>query len=143
MARAVRIDKIRLAALSATLIYYLKGEALDKIPVWQMIASPVGEIERRAEQWAREIGDLATTVTGESTVGGGSLPGSTLPTRLVVIRPPRNIRVQDLAQKLRLQPLPIIGRIERNTLLLDPRSVLPEEDVMVAQTLHSALTDIG
>ncbi|MCL0041289.1 L-seryl-tRNA(Sec) selenium transferase [Dehalococcoidia bacterium] len=135
LARAVRIDKIRLAALSATLIHFLKGEATDKIPIWRMIASSLTEIERRAEQWARAAGNLATTAAGESTVGGGSLPGSTLPTRLVVIRMLPNLGVHDLAQKLREEAIPIIGRIERNTLVLDPRSVLPEEDAAVTQAL--------
>jgi L-seryl-tRNA(Ser) seleniumtransferase len=140
LARAVRIDKMRLAALSATLIHYLKGEAIHKIPVWRMIAASLSEIEERAEQWAQAVGDLATTAAGESTVGGGSLPGSTLPSRLVIIRMPRNIRAQDLAQKLRQQPLPVVGRIERNALILDPRSVLPEEDAAVIQSLRSVFS---
>ena len=142
LARAVRIDKIRLAALSATLIHYLKGEALDKIPTWRMIASPLSEIERRAERWALQMGDLATTIAGESTVGGGSLPGSTLPTRLAVIKMPRGIKVQDIAQKLRHQPMPVVGRLERNTLVLDPRSVLPEEDPALLMTLREVFSAI-
>ncbi|MCL0088462.1 L-seryl-tRNA(Sec) selenium transferase [Dehalococcoidia bacterium] len=143
LARGVRIDKMRLAALSATLIHYFKGEATDKIPIWRMIASPLTEIERRAEQWAQEIGNLAFTEAGESTVGGGSLPGSTLPTRLLIIKMPRNLRVQDLAQELRRQPLPVVGRIERNALVLDPRSVLPEEDTAVVQSLRSVFAAVG
>jgi L-seryl-tRNA(Ser) seleniumtransferase len=139
LARAVRIDKMRLAALSATLIHYLKGEATDKIPIWRMITSPLSEIEKRAGQWAQAVGNLATTVAGESTVGGGSLPGSTLPTRLVIIKMPKNLRTQDLAQKLRRQSLPVVGRIERNALVLDPRSVLSEEDAAVVQALCSIL----
>ncbi len=140
LARAVRIDKVRLAALSATLIHYLKREATNKIPIWRMIASSLSEIEVRADQWARAVGDLATTATGESTVGGGSLPGSTLPTRLVVIKTPPNLRVHDLAQKLRLEAMPIVGRIERNALVLDPRSVLPEEDAAVTQALRGVFS---
>jgi L-seryl-tRNA(Ser) seleniumtransferase len=140
LARAVRIDKMRLAALSATLIHYLKEEATDKIPIWCMIASPLSEIEKRAEQWAQAVGNLAATAAGESTVGGGSLPGSALPTRLVIIKMPKNLRAQDLAQKLRQQPLPVIGRIERNTVILDPRSVLPEEDTAVVQALRSVFS---
>ncbi|MBT9149825.1 MAG: L-seryl-tRNA(Sec) selenium transferase [Dehalococcoidia bacterium] len=140
LARAVRIDKMRLAALSATLIHYLKREATNKIPIWRMIASSLSEIEVRAEQWARAVGDRATTATGESTVGGGSLPGSTLPTRLVVIKTPPNLRVHDLAQKLRLEAMPIVGRIERNALVLDPRSVLPEEDAAVTQALRGVFS---
>ncbi len=137
LARAARIDKTRLAALSATLIHYLKGEATAKIPVWQMIATPISEIEKRAERWAAEIGTNATTTEGESTIGGGSLPGGTLPTRLVVIKPKG--KVQDLARKLREQSLPVIGRVEKNTLLLDPRSVLPEEDIPLLKILRNVL----
>lgn len=139
LARAVRIDKIRLAALSATLIHYLKGNAPAQIPIWRMIAAPLLEIEKRAETWARQIGHLAATIPGESTVGGGSLPGSTLPTCLVTIRMPRGVRIQDISQRLRLQPVPVIGRMERNTLILDPRSVLPEQDTALLDTVRHVL----
>jgi L-seryl-tRNA(Ser) seleniumtransferase len=83
--RAMRVDKIRLAGLAATLIHYLKGEAVEKIPIWRMISMPLVEIEERAKVWAKALGDIAKIVDGESMVGGGSLPGSTLPTRLVAI----------------------------------------------------------
>lgn len=139
LARAVRIDKTRLAALSATLIHYLKGEATEKIPVWRMIATPLNEIEKRSQNWSDQIGNLATTAPGESTVGGGSLPGSTLPTRLVVIKIPPNRKVQDLAQELRKQPFPVVCRIERNSLILDPRTVFPEEDSSLLQALSTVL----
>ncbi len=139
LARAVRIDKTRLAALSATLIHYLKGEATEKIPVWRMIATPLKDIEKRAQKWSDQIGKLATTASGESTVGGGSLPGSTLPTRLVVIKSPANRKVQDLAQELRSQPFPVVCRVERNSLILDPRTVLPEEDSSLLQALITVL----
>ncbi|MFO8101429.1 MAG: L-seryl-tRNA(Sec) selenium transferase [Dehalococcoidia bacterium] len=137
LARAARIDKTRLAALSATLVHYLKGEATAKIPVWQMIATPLSEIEQRAKIWADEIGSRATVREGESTIGGGSLPGGTLPTRLVVVEP--KDKVQILARQLRQQPLPIIGRVEKNTLALDPRSVLPPEDPILLRILKSVL----
>ena len=143
LARAVRIDKIRLAGLGITLLHYLKEEAEQKIPVWQMISTPLAEIERRAQRWTEHLAGLATVLEGESVVGGGSLPGSTLPTRLVAIKgstkgKERNT-VQELAGRLRVQQPPIIGRIEGNTLLLDPRTVPPEEDEAVLQALHHAL----
>ncbi len=143
LARAVRIDKIRLAGLGITLLHYLKEEAEQKIPVWQMISTPLAEIERRAQRWTEHLAGLATVLEGESVVGGGSLPGSTLPTRLVAIKgstkgKERNT-VQELAGRLRGQQPPIIGRIEGNTLLLDPRTVPPEEDEAVLQALHHAL----
>jgi len=142
LARAVRIDKIRLAGLVTTLIHYLKGEAVTKIPVWRMISAPVEEIEQRAGLWAQSLGGSARVVDGESIIGGGSLPGGTLPTRLVAIgeegkRKHQNI-AQALSQRLRSQEVPVIGRISGDVLLLDPRSVFPEEDKIVLQALQSA-----
>ncbi len=140
LARAVRIDKIRLAGLAATLIHYLKGEATQKIPVWRMIAAPLDEIERRACMWAETLGGKAQIIEGESMVGGGSLPGSTLPTRLVAIGRGK-IKSVNIAQKLAYtlranEKFPLIGRISDDVLLLDPRSVLPEEDDIVLQSLR-------
>ena len=146
LARAVRIDKIRLAGLVATLIPYLKGEALKAIPVWRMISMPLEDIERRAKLWAKEFGDLARVIDGESMIGGGSLPGGTLPTRLVAIGKQSKAKEQSIAQKLaqmlRTQEPPVVGRISENVLLLDPRSVLPEEDRTVLQALRSAVADL-
>ncbi|HJX69847.1 MAG TPA: L-seryl-tRNA(Sec) selenium transferase, partial [Dehalococcoidia bacterium] len=145
LARAVRIDKIRLAGLAITLLHYLKGEAEQKIPVWQMVSTPLAEIERRAQEWTRHLAGLAVVIEGESVVGGGSLPGSTLPTRLVAIKgatkgKERNT-VPELARKLRTQQPPIIGRIEGNSLLLDLRTVLPEEDQIVLEALRKTIKD--
>jgi len=142
LARAVRIDKIRLAGLVTTLIHYLKGEAVTKIPVWRMISAPVKEIDQRARLWAQSLGGSVRVVDGESMIGGGSLPGGTLPTRLVAIgeegkRKRQNI-AQALSQRLRSQEVPVIGRISGDVLLLDPRSVFPEEDKIVLQALQSA-----
>lgn len=143
LTRAVRIDKVRLAALAATLIHYLKGEAVSKIPVWRMIALPLEEIERRAEQWVREIGGKAYVESGESAIGGGSLPGATLPTRLVVIPMRGETKVHEAAHMLRRQTPPIIARIEKNALVLDPRTVLQEEDSAVKEALGEILRKAG
>jgi L-seryl-tRNA(Ser) seleniumtransferase len=144
LARAVRIDKIRLAGLAVTLAHYIKGEALKKIPVWTMISMPLSDIERRARAWADALGGLAQVVDGESMVGGGSLPGSTLPTKLVAIGGPGKKKgaslAQTLAQRLRSQETPIIGRISGDALLLDPRTVLPEEDRVVLRSLRELAT---
>jgi len=140
LTRAVRTDKIRLAALEATLIHYLKGEAVNKVPIWRMISAPLEEIERRAGNWAQALGGIARVVEGESMVGGGSLPGGTLPTRLLAIggtgKKSRNL-AQILSRQLRSQKIPVIARISDDVLLLDPRTVLPEEDEIVLQTLRS------
>ncbi len=138
LARAVRIDKVRLAALAATLIHYLKGEALQKIPVWMMISAPVDQLERRARAWAQVYGPGGEVVDGESMVGGGSLPGSTLPTKLLAIATTRSKRqnlAQILGQRLRQNRIPIVARISDDAVMLDPRTVLPEEDGAVAEAL--------
>jgi L-seryl-tRNA(Ser) seleniumtransferase len=138
LARAVRIDKVRLAGMVATLLHYIKGEAEAKIPVWRMIAMPLSDIAVRANAWAEATGGLGCVIDGESMVGGGSLPGGTLPTKLVAIGPGGkkvSSQVLKLAAALRSRETPIIGRVQENILLLDPRSVLPEEDVVVVMAL--------
>lgn len=140
LARALRIDKVRLAGLAVTLGHYLKGEALEKIPVWRMIAMPLSEIEKRAEGWVQSLGGLARVIEGESVVGGGSLPGAVLPTRTVAIggktKSSKNSEVASkVAQLLREYEPAIVGRLENDCLLLDPRTVLPEHDEIVVKAL--------
>lgn len=145
LARAVRIDKVRLAGLAATLNHYIRGEAVEKIPVWRMIAMPISEIERRASLWAQGLSGLAKVIEGESVVGGGSLPGATLPTKVIAIGDEKgryNIAL-NLAQMLRRCEPPIIGRLEGDYLLLDPRTVLPEQDKVVVQVLGNAVARLG
>lgn len=145
LARAMRIDKIRLAGLAATLLHYLKGEALEKIPVWRMISSPITAVNKRARVWAKSIGDIARVVEGETMIGGGSLPGSTLPTRMVAIGDKRFNRsmVLSLANKLRQNEVPVIGRIANDILLLDPRTVLDEEDEITLKVVKDAISEIS
>ena len=144
LARAVRIDKVRLAGLAATLIHYLKGEAVTRIPVWRMISAPLEEVERRAKLWSQPLDDLAQVITGETMIGGGSLPGGTLPTRLVAIggRKKGQNMAQVASRRLRTQQIPLIGRISENVLLLDPRSVLPEEDEIVLKELRDLASSL-
>jgi len=139
LARALRTDKIRLAGLAATLVHYLKGEAVEKIPVWRMIASSMGEIERRARLWLQPVNGLAQLVEGRTMLGGGSFPGISLPTMLVAIdgkgkRQDKN-KAQLLSQWLRHYDPPVVGRVSDDVLYLDPRTVLPEEDDVVIQAL--------
>jgi len=145
LARAVRIDKVRLAGLAATLVHYLKGEAETKIPVWRMIAAPLEDIERRAEEWSKVLGDLAQIVPGETMIGGGSVPGGTLPTRLVAIggggKQKDQAMAHVLSRELRTQRVPVMGRVSDDVLLLDPRSVLPEEDGLVMESLRQLIAD--
>lgn len=128
LARALRADKLCLAGLSATLVHYLKGEAPQYIPVWQMIARPLAEVERRARRWARRLkqaGLRVQVIAGQSAIGGGSLPGQTLPTRLVAVECDSPDR---LAAQLRQATPPIIARIQENRLVLDPRTVQASEE---------------
>jgi len=143
LARAARIDKIRLAGLAATLLHYLKGEATAKVPAWRMIAAPVKDMEKRAEEWNRALGGMARVIDGETMVGGGSLPGGTLPTKLVAVGDGKDRNLaQRAARKLRGQEIPVVGRIADDILLLDPRSVLPEEDEMVLKALRNLASDL-
>jgi len=147
LARAVRIDKISIAGLLATLAPYLKDEAVSKVPVWRMLSTPLDEIEKRVRLWAQALDGLAQVVEGESMVGGGSLPGGTLPTKLLALggqgkRKDKGL-AQAVAQRLRCQEPPIVGRVSGNLLLLDPRSVLPEEDETVLKILRSVIADLG
>lgn len=154
LARAVRVDKCTIAALQATLLHYLRGEAEREIPVWRMIAMPLAYIEERATKWAatlQEWGIQAKLLEGQSTVGGGSLPGETLPTRLVAI-PGMDAdrkgsatsigsgpKAGELARRLRSAEPPVVARVERGYLLLDPRTVAPEEDATLLATVRQAL----
>lgn len=145
LARAVRIDKVALAGLAATLLHYARGEAESKVPVWQMISLGPDDIKARAEAWARALPASAgaEVVAGESVAGGGSLPGGTLPTWLVAVRLGRP-GFKDLPQRLRrprLGAAPILGRVERNMLLLDPRTVLTDEDDALLESLREALAE--
>ena len=135
LARAVRADKLCLAALSATLMHYIKAEAQQKIPVWQMIARTVESIAAEAQQWTarlREKGIEANLIDGRSRVGGGSLPGTSLPTKLVAIA---NDDAESLAFRLRMADMPVIGRIQEGRVLLDPRTVLPDQGPTLLRTL--------
>ena len=124
------------------MLHFIKGEATSKVPVWRMISLPVAEIERRAYMWAGPLGPAARITGGESVIGGGSLPGATLPTRLVAIGDPKKPGLaQKLARSLRLQDPSIVGRISENVLLLDPRTVRPEEDQNVISGLKQAVEE--
>jgi L-seryl-tRNA(Ser) seleniumtransferase len=139
LARALRADKLCLAALSATLLHYLKGEAEQQVPVWRMIAAPQAYLCERAEQWKACLGPLpieAAVIPGLSTVGGGSLPGETLPTFLLALSVTRPDRF--LAQ-LRTATPPVIARVEADRVVLDPRTVLPEQDELIETILRERL----
>jgi len=154
LARALRVDKMTLAALQATLRAYA-DRTPEEVPVWRMIAAPPDELRRRAEGLAVRIkgllGEAWEKVQGESAavfavecrsaVGGGSLPGETLPSWAVAVRSPRASQLS-LAAALRRHSPPVIGRAEEGALLLDVRTIAPAEEELVAQAVASALRSL-
>jgi L-seryl-tRNA(Ser) seleniumtransferase len=138
LARAVRIDKMGLAALSATLTSFLKEKAHEEIPVWRMISMSLDTITQTAESWLKEIDSPAVGLReGESTVGGGSLPGETLATMLLAVTPPDS--PDAFARRLRSGPTPVIARIEDDVVVLDPRTVADGQSAAVVEAVKLAL----
>ncbi|HEY0752848.1 MAG TPA: L-seryl-tRNA(Sec) selenium transferase [Ktedonobacteraceae bacterium] len=143
--RALRIDKMTLAALEATLRHYQRAEAATHIPIWRMIASTEHATYQRASKWAEQLrarSIVAQLQSGSSTIGGGSLPGETLPTTLLALPAAYTpLSLAEIAQRLRSRSTPIITRIYHDSLLLDPRTVLEEQDEEVVQALFEELAN--
>lgn len=135
LARAIRADKLCFAALSTTLEHYLRDEAETKIPIWMMISKNLEQIRLRAVHWA-DVLKTGIVIHGQSTIGGGSLPEETLPTFLLAIEAGNANR---FAAKLRKMNPPIIARIEDDKVVLDPRTVLPEQEGALLVGLQNAL----
>jgi len=143
LVRALRLDKVTIAGLQATLLHYRRGEAEREVPVWRMIAAPAAELAGRAGAWAARLqaaGIAATTEPAESAIGGGSLPGETLPTTVLAVPTPGRSPDGAAAALRRARP-PVICRIERDRLLFDPRTVLPEQDEALLAAVRAALVD--
>lgn len=134
LARALRVDKLTLAALHATLLAYRRGRAVEEIPVWTMIARRYDDLRATAERWAALTN--GAVIDGESTVGGGSLPGATLPTALLALTVPQP---DAYLTRLRDAPTPVIARIAADRVLVDPRTVFPEQEAALIETLRAAL----
>ena len=145
LARALRIDKLSLAALEATLRLYLDPDwAKSQIPTLHALFVPVEELRRRAER----LRDLlvpalrdqaeAEVQTGFSEAGGGSLPGVALPTFLVLVRP-RELSVEELAARLRRAEPPVIARRLEGALALDVRTMLEGEEALVVRAVATCL----
>lgn len=138
LTRALRVDKSTLAALQATLLHYVRGEAETAVPVWRMLAMPLETLAGRADEYAAHLqaaGIPATVVPATSTVGGGSLPGETLPTHAVALA---TARPDALAAALRRGVPPVVARIADGQLLLDPRTVAPAEDAALLAAVVAA-----
>lgn len=135
LARAVRADKLCLAALTATLLHYIKDEAEHEIPIWRMISASPKQVKARAEYWAAELGQ-GEVLASESTVGGGSLPGESLPTWVLALTVKSS---EKFLEKLRQEQPPVIARTENDRILLDPRTVLPEQEEALLVNLANDL----
>lgn len=132
--RALRPDKTTFAGLARTLMHYRDGDALHHIPVWQMISMKLADIEARARNWQSIIG--GEVLDGASTVGGGSLPGDVLPSRVLALAVAQPDAV---VEALRHYDVPVIARIQEDTVQLDPRTVFPEQDDILCQALTAVL----
>jgi L-seryl-tRNA(Ser) seleniumtransferase len=135
--RAMRVDKLALAALEGTLIEYLAGRAPSSVPVARMVQMPVEAIEVRATEVAERLlnaGWNVTLVTGSSAIGGGSAPGIELPTVLLAITH-TVLTASDLEERLRALEPPVIARVENGRVVLDLRTVLEHQDDTLTEAL--------
>jgi len=133
--RALRVDKLTYAALEATLAEHLAGRAAETVPVVRMAAMPIEAIAVRAEIVARRLRDAgfaAEIVDGASAIGGGSAPGTTLPTRLVAVT---HLTLSPDAFETRLRSLdpPVVARIDQDRVVFDLRTVAPEDDSLLTE----------
>ncbi len=137
LARAIRADKLCLAALSATLLHYLKDEAVREIPIWRMIAATTATLQNRATNWKQTLG-LGEVVPSQSTVGGGSLPDETLPTYVLAlsVRSPNRF-----LERLRQCQPPVIARLDADKVIFDPRTILPEQDNDLLVAIRSIINN--
>jgi L-seryl-tRNA(Ser) seleniumtransferase len=134
--RALRVDKLTYAALEATLLAYVKHDH-NAIPALRMMRISPVEIENRAEQIATKVRSQTLTIEiidGQSVIGGGAAPSSSLPTRLLAITCDA-LSANEIAGHLRLSDPPVIARVEDGRVLLDLRTVFPEQDETVAKAL--------
>jgi L-seryl-tRNA(Ser) seleniumtransferase len=137
--RALRVDKVTLAGLGATLAHYERGEATARIPVWRAIALPEDALRERAQGWRAALGAAGAGCEvreSRSAIGGGSLPEVTLPTAVLAL-PGRD--PDRLLARLRAGDPPIVARIEEDRVVLDPRTVMPWEDEAVVRGVQAAL----
>jgi L-seryl-tRNA(Ser) seleniumtransferase len=134
--RALRVDKLTYAALEATLLAYVKGDH-DAIPALRMMRLSKDEIGQRADALAEKINPSRLSlevIDGESVIGGGAAPSSVLPTRLLAIAC-EGMSADELSSSLRAAEPPIIARVEDGRVLLDLRTVFPEQDQAIVKAL--------
>jgi L-seryl-tRNA(Ser) seleniumtransferase len=145
LARAMRPDKVTLAALAATLGLYRAGRATTEIPVWRMLATTIAELETRAMTLRAAVAtgphaDSVAVVSLQATVGGGSLPGETIPSVGLAVRK-TGLPAETLLGRLRSGTPPVIGRVAGGAVLLDLRTVEPADDPDLGRAILAALLD--
>lgn len=140
--RALRVDKLTYAALEATLMEYMRQNH-DAIPFVRMLRTPPEEIRKRAEALRGKVSRSphlnAEVISGESLIGGGSAPTSTLPTFLLAVTA-QSLSADELAERLRLSTPAIVGRVEEGRVLLDLRTVFENEEQLVVDALRGVGT---
>ena len=145
-ARIVRVDKITLVVLEATLKLFMdESFALKEIPTLAMLQRSIEEIDKQAQVIVSELNQKncpaeIDVIDGFSQMGSGSLPSQNLKTRLVAIKP-KKIAVDELAKKLRMYEPPIIGRIQNNQFLIDPRTIFDCEDKIIIKAVAEILVN--
>jgi L-seryl-tRNA(Ser) seleniumtransferase len=135
--RALRVDKLTYAALEATLLAYVKRDH-DAIPTLRMMRLTQQEIGKRAEALAAKAASpklQAEIIDGESVIGGGAAPSAALPTRLIALSC-AGLSADQLSARLRAADTPVVARVEEGRVLLDLRTVFPEQEELVAAALH-------
>jgi L-seryl-tRNA(Ser) seleniumtransferase len=139
--RALRVDKLTYAALEATLIAYVKHDH-DAIPALKMMRLTKEEIGKRAQALAGKLTPntkapalTVEIVDGESVIGGGAAPSSVLPTRLLALAC-ESVSADELCARLRASDPPIVARVEEGKVILDLRTVFPEQDALIQAALH-------
>ncbi|MEX1314488.1 MAG: L-seryl-tRNA(Sec) selenium transferase, partial [Desulfotignum sp.] len=145
LTRALRIDKLTLAALEATLWLYRDEErAVREIPTLRMLTMTYEDTRRRADALYAQVKkvcgpeDTVECVDMKSRPGGGSFPDLEMPTRCVTLIP-ANLSVARLERRMRLSTPAIIARIENNRYIMDPRTILPGQELLISSTLETIL----
>src|SRR5262249_12406384 len=142
--RAFRLDKMTLAALESTLRLYLNEEqALRQVPILRMLDTPLTELNRRAQELAGKLGvlpGLASVNLGEDLafVGGGSLPAQSMKTCVVEVTA-GSVSDAELAYRLRTGNPAVLGRLRNEKLVLDVRTIFPEQETALVEAMRRAL----
>ncbi len=137
--RTYRVGKMTLSLLQSVLLCYLQGRTLQDLPLWRMISLSSEEIKKRCQSLARRLrneGIPASVIEGVSLIGGGSLPGKTLPTYLLGIKTEGSI--EELDRNLRLSHPAVLGRVKDDYLFFDPRTIEPCFDKKLTELIISA-----